>query len=166
MKTFVVLGMHRSATSLQAMGLARSGVHMGDNLLGPMESNPYGHWEDVDFIYFNDFILNKAGGSWNNPPPRENIISLSDELDEQIEKFINAKKREPLWGWKDPRTCLTIELFHKYLDNPHYVTVFREPIEVAKSLKERDNMPIEKGLELANIYNERIIDFLTRCQIG
>ena len=54
-KTFVVLGMHRSATSLSAMGLSRCNVHIGDNLLGAdANSNPYGHFEDRDFIRMND----------------------------------------------------------------------------------------------------------------
>ena len=67
-KTFIVLGMHRSATSLLARGLHMSDIVMGERLLGKSESNKYGHWEDVDFVELNESILHSAGGTWDNPP--------------------------------------------------------------------------------------------------
>jgi len=164
MKTFVVLGMHRSATSLAAKGLARSGIHMGDSLLGVAPSNPYGHWEDVDFVRLNDRLLKAAGGSWNHPPPEEQILSLKDEKgwDGEIERLVRRKRREPFWGWKDPRTVLTIRLYLSYLEGPHFIACFREPEEVAKSLARRER-EMTKGqcLSLAEIYNERLLRFLS-----
>jgi hypothetical protein len=162
MKTFVVLGMHRSATSLAAQGLAKSGIFMGDRLLGTHESNPYGHWEDVDFIHFNDKLLSMAGGSWDDPPSKDKIKNLLYEKTSEIKAFIKSKEREPFWGWKDPRTVLTISLFMPFLQNPHFITCFRDPMEVARSLNKRDGMDIKKGLRLASIYNNRLIDFLIK----
>ena len=160
MKTFIVLGMHRSATSLAAQGLHRSGVHMGDRLLAAHESNPYGHWEDIDFIYLNEAILKESGGSWDNPPPEENILATGKKIKSQIEDFIESKKVDPFWGWKDPRTTLTIKCYMPYIDNPHFIACYRKPNEVAESLNKRDNMPFEKGMSLAKIYNYRMAKFL------
>ena len=162
MKTFIVLGMHRSATSLIAKGLVESGVYMGDQLLGAHSSNSYGHYEDVDFIALNDEMLKKAGGSWNNPPLESEILKLHDVKINgiTIQDFIVQKQKEPFWGWKDPRTVLTIKLFLPYLENPHFITCFRDPREVARSLAKRDLMTRNKALVLAKIYNDRLLRFL------
>lgn len=161
MKTFVVLGMHRSATSLMAKGLSMAGVHMGDRLLGADPTNPYGHFEDLEFIEMNEQILESAGGSWNNPPPEENIaevgVMLRDNIWELIEKRNNEHR---LWGWKDPRTTLTIKAYLPMLTSPHFFTCFRGPREVAASLKKRDGMQFEKGVQLAMEYNRRLFAFL------
>ena len=40
-----------------------------------------------------------------------------------------------LWGFKDPRTCLTIWLWHEVLTDPRYVVVRRRKKDVVHSLK-------------------------------
>jgi len=162
MKTFIVLGMHRSATSLVAKGLYESGVHIGDRLIGADISNPYGHYEDMDFVSLNEKILNNAKGSWNKPPTEESILGLADIWRHEIKELVEEKQMESLWGWKDPRTILTIRLFLPYLTNPHFIVCFRDPREVAKSLAKRDRHITRKaGLVLAKIYNDRLLRFLS-----
>ena len=58
-KTFVILGCHRSASSLVAKALHEAGVHMGDELLSGLADNPEGHFEDMDFLKKNVEILPK-----------------------------------------------------------------------------------------------------------
>lgn len=158
MKTFVVLGMHRSATSLTAGGLEKSGIHMGEEYLEHDQSNPWGIFENRKFVSLNQKILKAAGGSWDNPPSRQAI--LKQDFDDEIKELIKNHEHE-YWGWKDPRTSLTAELFHPHLTNPHYIVNFRDKDEVAKSLNRREGMPLHKGRELADIYNHRIVSFLT-----
>ena len=167
MKTFIVLGMHRSATSLIAKGLYDNEVSIGDKLIGPHPSNPYGHWEDIDFVRLNDEILSASGGSWDKPPEEKSIIEVSSLFEGKIEKLIKEKQKEPFWGWKDPRTTLTIRLYLKYLEDPHFIVCFRDPAEVARSLARRDKW-ITRGraLELARIYNERLLRFLQEWTSG
>jgi len=161
MKTFVILGMHRSATSLLAKGLDEVGVYMGDELLGPDNHNIYGHYEDIDFLKLNIKILETAGGSWDNPPEEEAILSLRREFGNKIESLVRKKEREPFWGWKDPRTTLTVRLFHPYLRNPIYYAAFRDPWEVGISLKTRNpQFSREEAMKLGKIYNERLLSFL------
>jgi len=160
MKTFVVLGMHRSATSLAAQGAEKAGVFMGSALMGAHESNEYGHFEDVDFVNINDQILKLAGGSWYNPPPESNIIEVGKADEDGLKNFIRAKEREPFWGWKDPRTVLTIRCYMPFLKNPHFIACYRKPQDVAESLYKRDGVPIEKGISLAKEYNRRMLSFL------
>lgn len=159
MKTFIVLGMHRSATSLIAKGLAGE-INMGARYQ-PMQDNPQGHWENWDFVYLNDSILEAAGGSWDNPPSRERILEAGKAFTTAIKHLVESfNQLGEHWGWKDPRTALTIECYQPYLVNPHYIAVFRNKHEVAKSLQARNGFSIEKGVALAEEYNKRITQFL------
>lgn len=163
LKTIVILGMHRSATSLIAKSLHIAGCSMGDDLLGPSASNPWGHWEDKDFLHLNDRILGAAGGSWDKPPPESEILKIGGLFDGEISKKVQAKNdsaKAYVWGWKDPRTTLTIRLFHRYLTNPVYVSCVRDPLEVGKSLEGRGDMGREAGRVLAREYNSRMLKFL------
>ena len=163
MKTIVVLGMHHSATSLVAEGLERAGAWM----YGPHGTRC--HWEDMSFACMNEQILKAAGGSWKSPPDHQDIIRAGDDFKDVIQDLCRAKRegaeREGrlFWGWKDPRTCLTFELYRPYLENCHLVPIFRDPTEVAMSLvRARKINTIEWGERLARIYNRRIIDILSR----
>jgi len=126
MKTFIVLGMHRSATSLAAKGLHESGVYMGEDLLGKNSSNPYGHFENRRFVQLNDALLDRAGGKWDKPPEHARIIKAGQELSSRIEQTVAMEsKGHEFWGWKDPRTTLTIQCYWQYLTNPHLIICFR-----------------------------------------
>jgi len=165
MKTIVILGMHRSATSLVAGGIHKFGVPLGTKLIPADSSNPKGHWEDNDFRFLNDDILKSAGGSWHDPPSEMAIMAQKEKYNLRIKTLIEKKQQE-IWGWKDPRTTLTIKLFVPHLENPHFICCFRNPVEVAKSLQKRNHFSIEKGLGIANIYNQRLIDFLKEKYIN
>lgn len=156
-KTFIVLGMHGSATSLVAGSLHKFGVNMGKELLGGGNSKTSPHYEDISFLKLNEKILMAAGGFWDNPPPEKKILALKDKFAPEIKYLV--KNKSGLWGWKDPRTTLTIKLYLPYLKNPHFICCFRDPLEVAKSLYRRQRMPIKEGLKLAEIYNKRLLDF-------
>jgi hypothetical protein len=167
MKTVVVLGMHRSATSLVARTLHQE-VHMGSFLLTGKKDNPKGHYENVDIIMLNDKILNDCGGSWVNPPPYKKIIELGNKYRDEMAaiimketKIANDKGLES-WGFKDPRTCLTIDLWLPYLENPQFVVCYRNPMDIAKSLNLRNGTSIDYGIKLTNEYNRRIERFMRK----
>lgn len=155
MKVFLVVGMHRSATSLAAKGLHESGVHMGDNLIGAMPSNPHGHFEDRRAVLINDRILKDAGGYWNHPPEHDRIMQADTTL---LEEYVETRKDRDMWGVKDPRLCLTWPLWTSLLDDVdlHLVKVWRHPKQIADSLNRRDGTPISQGLELAREYQKRM----------
>ena len=151
-KTFVILGCHRSASSLVAKALHEAGVHMGDEMLSGLPDNPEGHFEDIDFLKMNVELLN--GNVWND---------MDRELqDVDTGELIAAKNTRPLWGWKDPRTVLTIDRYYEHLDDPIIVGLFRKPELVAKSMAKRGDISEEDALALAKAYNKKIIDFLSK----
>ena len=153
--------MHRSATSLIARSLHKEGVNMGKVLLPANLGNDDGHFENIEFLLLNDRILTDAGGSWDNPPPESEILKVGQDYATPIEDFIKNAVDEK-WGWKDPRTTLTIRCYLPFLKDydPFFVCCLRKPEEVAKSLRLRDGMPIDEGLSLAKEYNKRLISFM------
>jgi len=109
-----------------AGAMHQMGVHMTSQPEKKDDWHPRGTWERHDFMVMNNKMLNKANGGWKNSPPLEQILKLGkdEELTEQIKKLIKENQRE-LWGWKDPRNCLTIPVWHPHLSNPHYVVLRR-----------------------------------------
>ena len=82
---------------------------MGDYLLKPSVTNPKGYFENIHFVNLNDQILNSVNTTWDNPPIRENI-KYPIELLQDIISFINTQTK-PVWGLKDPRICLTFDIW-------------------------------------------------------
>lgn len=158
LKTIVLIGMHRSGTSVVSGVLYKLGVDMGKNMFGKTKSNPLGHFEDINFLNLNDRILNASGGSWENPPKKHAIMSQKEKFKEDIVNLLN-KKKERCWGWKDPRTALTIELYLPFLSNEYFIVCHRNNLEIAKSLQKRNGMSIQKAIDLCTIYKENIDNF-------
>ena len=46
----------------------------------------------------------------------------------------------PTWGWKDPRTCLTLPFWQRIVGPMDYVVCLRDPVSVAASLEARNGM--------------------------
>jgi hypothetical protein len=160
-KSIIILGMHRSGTSMVAGVLARLGVNMGRELMPPNRGNPTGYYENMDFVKLNREILGHQDNSVLPIPSSQEIINKKDKFGEQIKKIIK-KSQSSLWGWKDPRTCLTIELFLPFLTNPYFIICQRNPLAIARSLKKRDGLSVEMGIKINEIYNQRITNFFQR----
>ena len=84
---------------------------------------------------------------------------FDDEMRAELERLEDGSEFDSI-GFKDPRTCLTIELWEPFLKNPQYVCSFKNPIDIAKSLNRRNGIPIEKGILLCEEYNNRVKDFI------
>ena len=152
MPAIVILGAHRSGTSLTTSILHSLGVHIGDELLGAHPSQPYGHWENVHFYRLNMDILKAAGGSWVNPPSDGAIKAVKPQFKGRMLRTIQAAKKD-LWGWKDPRTCLTIPLYLPHLEDPRFVLVYRETGAIVNSLLKRSGgRDRAKWLRLTQVY--------------
>lgn len=163
-KQVVVLGMHRSGTSLLSNLLINMGVYMGHDFIEPDEYNPRGYFEDTDFVRVNKMILREFNASWNNPPTRKQLESIARMKPHtaRIEHVIRHKEslENDVWGWKDPRNSLTAFLYHPYLSNPHYIVVKRQPQNVLKSLRARNPDSKNWGEQLIETYERHIARFL------
>lgn len=163
---YVVLGMHRSGTSLVSSMIHRSGIPMcryrcskGD------KTQPHGYFEDHDFVVINRKILKQAGGNWHNPPPPREIQISADDLYGEMSVLISERDDgRRAWGWKDPRTTLTAIHWHKTLrrlgHTPHYVLAVRDQTGVVKSLLNRNKGTALEWATLYQTYQERTFAFL------
>lgn len=149
-----VLGMHRSGTSLVARILNILGVHLGPQecLLQGLAENPKGFWEHQAILGINNEILARQGGSWHSPPAFPSGWESAPELGDLRDRAHSVIQADfggaDIWGWKDPRTCLTLP-FWKSIEPPTgYVICVRHPVEVAQSLERRNDFPFEQGIYL------------------
>lgn len=150
----VVLGMHRSGSSVVASLCCGLGVNMGQEMLVGLNDNPFGHFEDVGFVRLNERILKYLNASWDLPPS----IKIKKE---DIDFFYNETKailenKSGIWGWKDPRTSILLPFYIEFLKNPYFIVCKRNEDEIANSLYERERLPLKAGRKLTGIYEESI----------
>lgn len=157
MTNVVVLGMHRSGTSMVAHQLTTLGLNPGseDDLLLPREDNPAGFWERRDVVELNDSVLASAGGAWFMPP--DSGCFDAAHSDARVAAVVAAL---PVNGWvlKDPRLLLTWPAWRHSLHGALCVLVYRGPAAVAASLKQRNGFPLALGLALWEYYNRLALD--------
>ena len=148
------LGMHRSGTSLIARILNLLGVYLGEppTIANAGWDNPKGYWEHQSIAVLNEEILERFGGRWDDPPafpahwtsdPR-----LADLRERARSLLLRDFSSQPVWGWKDPRTCLTIPFWQELVGPMHYVVCLRNPCDVLASLSTRNGMGPERAERL------------------
>jgi glycosyltransferase involved in cell wall biosynthesis len=161
--TIIVTGMHRSGTSLSASILQSCGVNMGEHLIGKAIGNEKGHFEDLDIVDFHKEALISQGLEMNGLT-LVTQIPVVENLYHSAETLIKARLKNPLWGWKDPRTSLFLDFWDSLLPNAYYVIVYRAPWEVIDSLYRRGTDEViwknpEIAAEIWKNYNSRILEF-------
>jgi hypothetical protein len=159
-RTVVVLGMHRSGTSLVTRILNLLGVELGPEarLMHPGPDNPVGFWEHGEFVALNKKILSQLGGNWHEPPVFEPGWEVSPGLSDLRGAALELIDREfgsaEIWGWKDPRTSLTVSFWQRLVPGMSYVICLRNPLDVAQSLSRRDGFSAAKAGRLWVTYVE------------
>lgn len=147
----VVLGMHRSGTSLLAHLLALMGCHVGENSVATGPWNPSGHWEHPQLVALDEDILVALGAVWydvlgldlaklpaaEHTRFRERAVQLVSQLD----------VHRP-WVIKDPRLCALLPFWRPLLASPVVILAHRDPVAVARSVRARDGFPLSLGIAL------------------
>lgn len=133
----VIVGMHRSMTSLVTQWLHQCGLHVGDDLYGAGIGNVKGHYEDKDFIALHDYLLKINDSHWRNTSPTDFVYDdYSIEKSKMLIKLKDSLHGQ--WGWKDPRTCLFLDHWEGLLPTARYIVVYRPFQEVVDSLLRRE----------------------------
>ena len=118
----------------------------------PSSANPKGYWEHCGFVEINDEILARFGGSCIAPPAFPSGWETSPELQdlrERAHRLVEEEFRDsPSWGWKDPRTCLTLPFWQQLLPVMRYIICIRNPADVAHSLNDRDHCDFARSSRL------------------
>ena len=149
----IVLGMHRSGTSVLTRGLATLGIELGTRMLPAAEENPRGFWENRAVFETNEAILGELGTSWDGL----GLIDW-DRLPEALNQDFRFRACRvitqefgdaPVFGFKDPRTARLLPIWQDACSTlgltDRYVILLRNPISVARSLETRNGFPHEKS---------------------
>ncbi|MBG9377142.1 sulfotransferase [Panacibacter sp. DH6] len=142
-KVLIILGMHRSGTSLVTNWLNKCGLNVGDSLVEEGISNTEGHYEDWDFVKLHEDIL-KA----HNEPSTgliEKPVKITSRYHLEKLKMTTVFKSRVYeqWGFKDPRTCLFIPYYQEALPNARYIVILRDFAPVVSSLVKRDFLQMD-----------------------
>jgi len=150
MQPIIIIGMHRSGTSMIANVLKEIGVFIGNDLDNNNESRY--------FNKLNDWVFYQAGATWDNP---YNFQFITDGFKENVnnallkhlsslksrgymgmgKKILKYKSLQNLdfhWGWKDPLNTFATEMWQDIFPEAKIIHVYRNPIDVAISLQNRE----------------------------
>lgn len=146
----IIVGMHRSGTTVLTGLLRKAGLFIGHEV----EINN----ESTYFLSLNKWILAQAGARWDIPEPLPHLMAdptLKGKVLDQLRHMMSARPcREYLgreghqqwddlarqtrpWGWKDPRTTLTLPLWREVFPDARVINVLRHGVDVAASLRHR-----------------------------
>jgi len=156
-RAVMVLGMHRSGTSALAGALCSLGAAAPKKtLMGPHPCNQKGLFEALGLAQAHDEFLEAAGSCWHDW--RKFDLQWADSAAaaphfERIRTVIAEEfADEPLIVLKDPRICrfvpYTVSILGDLNVRPVAVLPVRNPLEVALSLKQRDNFDVPKSIML------------------
>ena len=159
----IVLGMHRSGTSVVTRMLNLMGAYFGPEgiSMGLHEDNMKGFWERKDIYQINEKILHSASASWYRISDfnLENISQESSEaLAQKLQSLLLEIDAHRPWVIKDPRLCVTFPFWYPFLEIPICIHIYRNPIQVAKSLHQRNGFPLVFGVALWETYNLRALE--------
>ncbi|MGB5855872.1 MAG: glycosyltransferase [Oceanisphaera sp.] len=142
----VVLGMHRSGTSVVSRALAVLGAEHGDKSLRSGADNPKGFWEDEELVAFNDQLLAELGQSWFDVQPiaAELFAHTAWDSKKQAAKALFQQKLEQyeVFAVKDPRLSRLLPfwqpIWQELAIDVKYIFSLREPSAVMQSLQSRN----------------------------
>lgn len=138
---YIIIGMHRSGTSLVAKVLEKSGIFMG-----VVKDHNY---EAMHFLSLNQQTLWAASANWITPKVPEEIFWKSMPADVLFYEHFRTygrwkqfllKAKAPQWGWKDPRNTFTLPMWLKRYPNARVIHVTRNAEDVAASLTQRNRV--------------------------
>jgi len=147
----IILGMHRSGTTMVAELLDELGLFVGTTVQGDHEA--------TYFLALNDKLLHRVNGAWDHPSPflafmrNAEAVEMTAKclraeiLSSHIRHFMglgtylhfrSIEKFDRPWGWKDPRTVFTLPLWLKLFPQAKIVNILRNGVDVASSLQVRE----------------------------
>ena len=154
-KAICITGMHRSGTSAVACAISLLGVYFGkpNDMMTPLPENPMGFWERADLVSLHDRIYHRLKREWDTVIPLPKQWHRLAKMRVTWLELLNFVKREflehPIWGWKDPRTALLLDVWKDLLNDLDVelfcLLVVRSPLDVALSLSRRDGFSYEKS---------------------
>ena len=150
---YVVLGTHRSGSSLCAHLMQALGFDMSDEARADAH-NEKGYWEHPDIMLQQDLLLNVFGRNFYHashalPLPHEWWKQpVVEPIKESLKRYLTSRMALPKrLAFKDPRTVhllpLWFEIFKELSLTPKFIMCLRNPAQVARSLRARDGFNLD-----------------------
>lgn len=171
----IVLGMHRSGTSIVGGLLTKMGLNVGGPLIGAAEDNTKGFFERTDVVLQNDWLFRKQKVHYSAELYKYDALQglkdiftdkgevfwnfVSAEEGRKALKFFNNPENYP-WMMKDPRLCVTIRTWLPQLKFiPAVLFTYRHPLDVALSMHKRESeqFQIGRAMRMWYVYNKRAV---------
>lgn len=136
------------------------------------------------FVVRNEFLLQRAGGSWDRPLPCQEMLAKPDFFQYAVDlmrrgvfsyHFLEytgiggalrrvASTPGVRWGWKDPRNVFTLPVWQAVFPEAKLLMIHRNGIDVAHSLNRRargrNGNPLPRGLLNTPSTRRRLINLL------
>ena len=146
----ILIGMHRSGTTLLSRILDRHGLFVGWRLAA--------HHESSFFNRQNSWLFSSAGARWDTPNAVQHLLDdaagrklalayLGQRMSSPAaieflgpSRYLRLRRLPPLrepWGWKDPRTTITLPLWLDLFPQARVIHLVRHGVDVAESLFRR-----------------------------
>lgn len=161
----IVVGMHRSGTSLLTGSLEAAGVHLGPVNHGAPH-NRKGNKEHEGIRRLNDAIMARYGADWKAPPHLHVPLHwTNEEFAQGRQETQGLVEYGKVWGFKDPRTIWTLEGWLELFPAARLIGVFRHPVAVCNSLMSRPgslNLSQQAAFTLWEHTNRRLLSLQAR----
>jgi len=146
----IILGMHRTGTSMLTRMLERLGLFCGVQKQGDHEA--------VFFLRLNDWALSQAGSRWDYPRTIDSLLENPEVRALTLEhlrfsmtsprrlsylglwktlRYPSIGELDTPWAWKDPRNTFTLPLWLELFPEARLVHAHRHGVDVAASLRTR-----------------------------
>lgn len=170
-RPIIILGMHRSGTSLLTRMLERLGLFVG--------ARTETHREATFFLNLNRWLLRQAGAQWDRPAPFDDLLAHDpsrrravEYLEDHCESFRRIEyvgldrylddgppwTFESPWGWKDPRNTYTLPIWEEVFPEPKVVYIERNGVDVADSLYRRNESSSAKWRLLHDAIHDSVFE--------
>jgi GT2 family glycosyltransferase len=160
MKMLMVLGMHRSGTSVLAGSCRLLGADLGGRMMAAGQDNVMGFWEHDEIVRLHDELLERLGYAWDDVRPLPDKWWTYQAIQPQRQALKALLQRDfgqaSLGCVKDPRLCRLLPLWQELLAElgwePLYLLAGRDPAEIVASLQTRNSFSAEKSALLTLRY--------------
>ncbi len=152
----VIAGSHRSGTSALTRSVGLLGWQLPANLMPGGRGNELGHWESLRIVRMNDLFLARLERSWLDPKPLPRQWRETEAGRKALVRAQTLIGEEFAGGGgivlKDPRVSrlgsLWIEALQASGATPVFVIACRNPLDVWRSLMERNGFGLDHAVDL------------------